>query len=402
MIIEVKGITKTYNDFKAIDRISFSVEEGEIFGFLGPNGAGKSTTIKILTTLISLTEGSACVCGKDVKREAQHIRRMIGYVAQETGVDYSMTGMENLVLQGRMYHMGKKDIITRVDELVDIFDLKDDINDMVSSYSGGMRRRLDISTALIHKPRLLFLDEPTLGLDPVSRNSLWKYIQRLNKEFRITIFLTTHYLEEADRLSKRVGIIDKGQIQVIDAPESLKDGIRGDLVTISFDTQSNNGYHLMNERVKEELKGFVYIKDIISEGRQLRIYVENGGEAVPVILKRLTEQGLPVKGVSISRPTLDDVFLKYTGRSIENGEKAGDTPNQWWLKWQKGAGSKTGSKKGKDVVYETNKSKASEWQSNWQTEENKDNKAWEGKDNNWDNWDNSRTKNDKAEVTKWN
>ncbi|MDH5378792.1 MAG: ATP-binding cassette domain-containing protein, partial [Gammaproteobacteria bacterium] len=223
-MISIKGLCKTFSSgTKAVDNLDLEVEKGEILGLLGPNGAGKSTTIRILTTLAGFEEGEVTVAGYNVDTDPNLVRQAIGYVAQETGVDNFLTGRENLVLQGHLYRMTKKDINNRIDELSKYFDLKGQLDDTVMGYSGGMRRKLDIATALIHRPKVLFLDEPTLGLDTQSRQSLWRYIKELNENLGLTILLTTHYLDEADKLSHRVAIINDGQIKVIDTPDALKD-----------------------------------------------------------------------------------------------------------------------------------------------------------------------------------
>jgi ABC-2 type transport system ATP-binding protein len=382
-MIQTTGLTKIYSSgCKAIDGLSFQVEPGEIFGFLGPNGAGKSSTIRILTTLSLPTAGSAFVGGYDVVREASSVRETIGYVAQETGVDYFLSGRENLHLQGRLYRLPARQIRERTEELMGFFDLKEVADQLVSTYSGGMRRKLDIATALIHRPRLIFLDEPTLGLDPQSRLSLWEYIRRLNEAFEVTIFLTTHYLDEADRLARRVGIIDRGCIRVIGSPEQLKDEIKGDSVNLSF--EALNGSH--NKAIVSALRGEPFVKDLVEEGDGLRVYVANGGEAIPLILRSLEARDLRVKSVTLSRPSLDDVFLKYTGKRIDEAAAVEDT-NPWWAKWQKG-GSWSGQKgrwKGSEGS-EGGESEKQPWagdSSEWGDSEGHGEKGWDAGQKPW-------------------
>src|SRR3989337_3089086 len=332
-MIKTDSLTKTYSSgTKALDNLTIHVKEGEVFGFLGPNGAGKSTAIKILTTLSIPTSGSAWVSGYSVLTDAVKVRHSIGYVAQETGVDYFLSGRENLVLQGRMYRMDKKDIYHRVEELLGLFDLKGSADELVSTYSGGMRRKLDIATALIHNPRVLFLDEPTLGLDPHSRSSLWNYIRMLNKDLKVTIFLTTHYLDEVDKLSHRIGILHKGSIKIIDTPDKLKDSIRGDSVNLELKGSAK-------DKAISILKGDDRVKEILLENEHVRVYVNNGSEAIQWMMKLLNQNGIDVSSLSISRPSLDDVYLKYSAASFKEGDSAeGGEP--WWAKWQKGGWGK--------------------------------------------------------------
>ena len=230
--IETKSLTKSFGDVTAVDDISFSVEKGEIFGFLGPNGAGKSTTIMILTTLLKPTSGQALISGFDVMTNAKQVRENIGYVQQETTVDEYLTGRENLLLQAKLNHIPKNEINKRIDEVLDLIELSDKQNEAVVTYSGGMRKRLDIAGGLLHRPKVLFLDEPTVGLDIQTRRKIWQYIKKIHDEFEMTIFLTTHYMEEADQLCDRIGIIDDGKIQVIDSPENMKKAMGNEVISI--------------------------------------------------------------------------------------------------------------------------------------------------------------------------
>ncbi len=332
--IQVSALSKIYPpDLKAVDGLDMQVKQGEIMALLGPNGAGKSTTIRVLSTLSGFETGNALVGGIDVDREPQAVRQAIGVVAQQTGVDYFLTGRENMNIQGHMYRMKKADIAARTEELAKYFELEKSIDKPVSSYSGGMARKLDIAMALIHRPSILFLDEPTLGLDIRSRKILWRHIEELNKNFGLTILLTTHYLEEADSLSHRVAIINNGSIQVCDTADALKNAIKGDSITIDFDrvTEKEQGFA---SRCKQE----AFVQDTVWEGNALHLYVDNGASGVPEIMNVAGKLGIHIKSLALARPTLDDVFLKYTGNRIEGKqEEEGD---KWWLKWAgKGGGN---------------------------------------------------------------
>ena len=332
-MIRVSGLTKIFEGGnKAIDDLSLEVKQGEILALLGPNGAGKTTTIRVLTTLSGFDEGEVEVAGFNVDREPESVRRAIGLVAQQTGVDYFLTGRENLMLQGRLYRMKTADIEARVVELAKYFELNDALDRQVTTYSGGMRRKLDIATALIHNPTVLFLDEPTLGLDIKSRQNLWQYINKLNKEQGLTILLTTHYLEEADHLSHRVAIINQGKIQIIDTPENLKNDIHGDAVILNFDSQgpeTGDFTYAMHEDPE--------IKDVVWQNDKLHVYVDNGGSAVPKLVHLAEAKGLTIKSLSLSQPSLDDVFLKYTGTTLD--EAVEEEGEEWWHQWAgKGGG----------------------------------------------------------------
>ncbi len=233
--IETKSLTKSFGDLKAVDDISFNVENGEIFGFLGPNGAGKSTTMMILTTLLKPTSGQALVSGFDVQTQPKQVRQNIGYVQQETTVDEYLSGRENLLLQARLNHIPKDLINKRIDEILELIELSDKQDNAVVTYSGGMRKRLDIAGGLLHRPKVLFLDEPTVGLDIQTRRKIWEYIKKIHKEFDMTIFLSTHYMEEADQLCNRIGIIDDGKIQVIDSPQNLKNVMGKEVISLTIE-----------------------------------------------------------------------------------------------------------------------------------------------------------------------
>jgi len=324
-VIEVHDLVKVYPDgAEALRGISFSVEEGEFFGFLGPNGAGKSTTIKILITLLRATGGAARVFGRDVGADANLIRTLIGYAAQEVGVDDELTGRENLLLQGKLYHMDPAVLRRRVDELLELVDLAADADRPAGSYSGGMRKRLDLATGLIHRPQLLFLDEPTTGLDPQNRAGIWSYLEDLNRREGLTIFLTTHYLEEADRLCHRLAIIDHGRIIASGAPAALKAELGGDIISLAFkgDAGQTQG---QRERAAAVLAGNEYVGQVSEADGKLVVTAAEGGRSLPRIVRALDEAGIYVDEMTLTSPTLDDVFLKYTGERIRE-----DAPTQNW------------------------------------------------------------------------
>jgi len=316
--IAVEDLQKRYKTVQALDGVSFSVKEGEVFGLLGPNGAGKSTTVRTLATLTQPDSGRALVMGEDVARHPNRVRRAIGYVAQESGVDWEATGRENLLLQGRIHGMSGAPLRTRVDELLELVGLADAADRVARGYSGGMKRRLDIAIGLVHRPRVLFLDEPTTGLDPEARAAMWVEVERLAEHESLTILLTTHYLEEADRLAERVAIVSRGKIVAEGTPTALKADLRGELVTV--DLADGDGHAEAALRVLSVVDGAT---ELAMEGRQLRARVPNGAEAIPVILSALDEQGFPVASVSTSRPSLDDVYLHYTGRDFSTEDEEG-------------------------------------------------------------------------------
>jgi ABC-2 type transport system ATP-binding protein len=324
-VIEVEGLVKVYGGAgrRSVDHLSFRVAAGEVFAFLGPNGAGKSTTAKILTTLLKPTAGTATVAGHDVVRASRKVRESIGYVAQSAGIDFFMTGRENLALIGHLYHLKGDALENRVDAMLDYFHLTDVADDMVASYSGGMQRKLDIATALLHRPQVLFLDEPTLGLDAQSRIDLWNYVRRLNTELGVTVFLTTHYLDEADRLAHRVGIIDQGVLQAVGTPGELKDMLKGDSIALTFEGDAK-------ARALHLLRDAPFAKEVLDEEEGVRVYVDNGGETVATLISLLAREDIRVKAVTLARPTLDDVFIKFTGRSLDKVE---EKVRPWWAQW---------------------------------------------------------------------
>jgi ABC-2 type transport system ATP-binding protein len=307
--IVAEGLEKRYRSVEALAGVSFSVRAGETFALLGPNGAGKSTTVRILATLTQPDGGRAEVAGHDVRRDPGAVRREIGYVPQDSGVDQYGTGRENLMLQGHVQGMGGRELHERVDRLLDLVGIADAADRVVRGYSGGMRRRLDIALGLVHQPQVLFLDEPTTGLDPEARVQMWEEVGRLAHQEGLTILLTTHYLEEADELADRLAIVSRGQIVVDGEPAQLKAQLRGDAVQIEL----SNGRIDDARRVVERL-GATPENEI--DGRILVSRIANGGRALPGILSALEQEGITVEAVTVSRPSLDDVYLHYTGREF--------------------------------------------------------------------------------------
>ena len=318
--ISVKDLVKVYKGgVRAVDGVSFGVEAGELFGFLGPNGAGKSTTIKILTTLLHASSGSAEVLGMDVSRHPAGVRRNIGYSAQDVGIDENGTGRENLVLYGHLYRLDGKSIRIRVDELLELMDLTKDAHRMVATYSGGMRKRLDLAIAIMHRPPVLILDEPTVGLDPQTRGHIVDYVHNLVRELGITVFFTTHYMDEADKLADRIAIIDHGKIIVMGTPLELKEEISGDVVALTLSTSLSMPNGAL-EHSQELLRPQPFVRESQVLDGGLNVHVEKGETDLPRILRVLDGGGLTVQTISLSRPTLDDVFLKHTGRTMRDEE----------------------------------------------------------------------------------
>ncbi|HZS07146.1 MAG TPA: ATP-binding cassette domain-containing protein [Blastocatellia bacterium] len=314
--IEARDLVKTYGGkVRALDGLSFTVEAGAIFALLGPNGAGKSTTVKILNTLSRPDSGSARVGGFDVFGEPEQVRRAIGCVAQKSGVDPEATGRENLTLQARIYGLGGHALKDRVAQLLDRFTLTEAADMVARSYSGGMQRKLDIAMGLVHHPRVLFLDEPTTGLDPEARADLWDDISRLAGEEGITVLLTTHYLEEADQLAGRLAIVDRGRLVVEGTPDQLKGELFGDAIHMEFLQPEAEG------RVRAALNGLADIRELVVAGQSLRARADQGATAVPGMLTALEAQGLKVASVTVARPSLDDVYLRYAGRSFAEADQ---------------------------------------------------------------------------------
>lgn len=320
-------LTKIYNkQIVAVDHIDLAIKEGEIFGLLGPNGAGKTTTIRMLSTLTRPTSGTATVAGYDIIRDSRKVRQIIGYSAQAAGLMENATGRENLDLFGRYHHMEGQTLKGRLDELLALVDLTEDANRLVKTYSGGMRKRLEIATALVHQPRLLFLDEPTLGLDIQIRVNIWDYVHKLSQE-GITLLLTTHYLEEADRLSHRVAIIDKGKIITTGSPDELKSAIEGDAVSLRMPSASAEEQAATFNKTEKILSGQPFVKKIMATHDGVNVYVDRADEAMPRILRLLEREGVATASTTVSRPSLDDVFIRYTGRTIAE-EAAGNNPGK--------------------------------------------------------------------------
>jgi ABC-2 type transport system ATP-binding protein len=312
--IVVSELHKRYGDVRALDGVSFTVREGEVFGLLGPNGAGKSTTVRVLVTLTHPDSGHASVRGHDVLRDADTVRRSIGYVPQDSGVDQFGTGRENLTLQGHVQGMSGRDLHTRVDQLLELVGIADAADRIVKTYSGGMRRRLDIALGLVHRPRVLFLDEPTTGLDPEARVAMWDEVSRLAAAEALTILLTTHYLEEADQLADRLSIVSQGKVVVEGTPLDLKAGLRGDAVHVELE----NG---AVEEARRVLSGVGARPEQVVDGRTIVTRVSNGGRELPGIISALEAAGIAVASVSLSRPSLDDVYLHYTGRTFSTEDR---------------------------------------------------------------------------------
>src|SRR6058998_241030 len=318
-IIDVSQLAKTYGDgTKAVKGISFNVSEGEFFGFLGPNGAGKSTTIKILTTLLRKTSGSATVAGFDVETDGPKIRKMIGVQNQDTVVDEDLTGRENMILQGEMHQMHGQALRERVDQLFKIVDLVDAADKRAGFYSGGMKKRLDLASTLVHRPKILFLDEPTTGLDPQARAAIWSYLKQLNQE-GITLFITTQYLEEVDRLCRRLAIVDNGEIVAQGSPSELKQQIGADSITLGFES-GNPGNGASKAKAREILSTLKGISNIVDSDSGVTVYAKNGGYMVPDIVRAFDNAQVHLASIGVSSPTLDDVFLKYTGHRIRAEE----------------------------------------------------------------------------------
>jgi len=312
--IEAVDLRKSYGeDVQALDGLSFSVTAGTVFGLLGPNGAGKSTTVKVLTTLAHPDSGAARVAGFDVLAEPARVREAIGVVSQAGGLDQEATGRENLRLQGQVFGMAGKELESRIDELLGQFGLADAGNRLVREYSGGMRRRLDVAQALVHKPQVLFLDEPTTGLDPEVRAEMWEEIGRLAGE-GLTVLLTTHYLEEADRLAAQLAIVDRGRVVAAGSPDELKRELRGDAIHVELDGDADEA------TVRAALERIDGVGEVIVDDRLLHARAEDGARTVPAVLAALEGADLDVGSVTVARPSLDDVYLRFAGRTFGAAE----------------------------------------------------------------------------------
>jgi len=314
LAIDAHELIKTYPpDVRALDGLSLAVRAGTIFGLLGPNGAGKSTTVRVLTTLTQPDSGSARVAGIDVLADPCAVRRAIGVVGQKHGADPEATGRENLVLQGEFHGIVGAQLRARVTQSLERFGLADAAERQAKTYSGGMQRRLDVAMGLLHRPQVLFLDEPTTGLDPEARAQMWREIERLAGEERMTILLTTHYLEEADRLASQLAIVDRGRIVVEGPPEQLKSDLRGDRIEVELADSKDAGARVALERVSD-------LTEVKLEGRTLRARARDGSAAIPAVLAALDAHGVKATSVTLARPSLDDVYLQHAGRSFHRAD----------------------------------------------------------------------------------
>ena len=320
LAIETQGLVRHFGSVQAVDGVDLAVRKGEIYGFLGPNGAGKTTVIRMLVTLLAPTSGSITVAGYDVMRNADLVRARIGVALQEAALDNKQTGRELLRLQGRLYGLGKQELNGRIEELSKLVDIGDAMDRLIGTYSGGMKRRLDLAAALIHHPDVLFLDEPTTGLDPISRSQIWDEVRNINDVLGVTIFLTTQYLEEADALADRVGIINRGELAVEGAPSDLKRERGADLIIVRMEGDV--------APAAEALEGIESIQSIAAHGKEMTVSVGNGAASINVIALRLSERGLTVKELILRTPTLDDVFLHVTGGRFKTGTPYAGSQNQ--------------------------------------------------------------------------
>jgi ABC-2 type transport system ATP-binding protein len=321
--IEARDLIKTYpKEIRALDGLSFTVQEGTVFGLLGPNGAGKSTTVKILTTLAQSDSGSASVAGLDVRTQAAAVRQAIGVVAQRSGADPTATGRENLLLSGRIQGLRGRDLGRRADELLARFDLAEAAGRMVRTYSGGMQRRLDVAMGLIHRPQVLFLDEPTAGLDPESRSAMWDEIARLSAGEGLTILLTTHYLEEADRLASQLAIVERGRVVASGSPDELKARLHGDTVQVELAFPGDLA------ELDAALRQVPAVREVSVSGTSLSARADDGATAVPALLTALERAGVAVHGITAARPSLDDVYLRYAGRRFAEAEQPAPAGSQ--------------------------------------------------------------------------
>jgi ABC-2 type transport system ATP-binding protein len=337
-IIIVEDLKKIYGkDILAVDGISFKVHKGEVFGFLGPNGAGKSTTIKILTTLLEKTSGNATIDGYDIDKDQAAVRRIIGYSSQEVGVDDDLTARENLFLQCSFHHIPKEKATQRVEQLLETVKLQDAADRRLKTFSGGMRKRLDLASSLVSDPKVLILDEPTTGLDPQSRQDIWEYITQLNRQ-GMTIFLTTQYMEEADRLSDRLCIVDQGKIVAEGTPMELKARIGADIITLSL--RSNDPEAC--EKASVAIANMNGVKEVglcsvgISGDKGLTVMANNGSAIIPQLVRLLDGMGVQMDQLTLSGPTLDEVFLKLTGKALNVVERKGAVKGRRWGKRGKG------------------------------------------------------------------
>ena len=308
--IETQGLVRQFGSVRAVDGVDLAVRQGEIYGFLGPNGAGKTTVIRMLVTLLAPTGGRAMVAGLDVMTQADQVRSRIGVALQEAALDNKQTGRELLRLQGRLYGLSRRQTDQRIEELSSLVDIGDAMGRLIGTYSGGMKRRLDLAAALIHHPEVLFLDEPTTGLDPRSRSRIWEEVRKINAIMGVTIFLTTQYLEEADALAERVGIIDHGRLAIQGAPGELKRARGADLIVARLEGDA--------AEATEALAGIPSVSGIETHGNEITISVSNGASLISAVALRLNEMGLAVQELTLRTPTLDDVYLQVTGARFQS------------------------------------------------------------------------------------
>jgi len=314
----VDSLTKKFGDFKAVDGISFKVEEGEIFGFLGPNGAGKSTTMMILTTLLKPTSGRALVGGYDVMSDAKKVREKIGYVQQEISVDEFLTGRENLYLHARINQIPRNLIKSRIDDVLELVELGEKKDQASLTYSGGMRKRLDIANGLLSRPSVLFPDEPTVGLDIQTRRKIWGYIKKIRKDFGMTVFISTHYMEEADNLCDSIGIIDHGKIQVIDTPKSMKSTIGNEIISFHLVDGTAN-----QDAIIDQIGNIEFVKEVKNKEVLITVFSTKSNEVIPKIFQESANLDMKISSLTLKQPTLDDVFISYTGHDLRD-----DTENK--------------------------------------------------------------------------
>ena len=329
-VIETEQLTKEFDGLVAVNHITLNVAEGEVFGFLGPNGAGKTTAVKMLCTILNPTSGSAKVCGCDIVRQRDEVRDCIGIVFQDRAIDTFLTGKENLDFHARMYHLDRKTRQDRVTEVLEMMDLKGKENMRISECSGGIQRRFEVARGFVNHPKVLFLDEPTLGLDVQARRNLWDHIKMLNEKESITIILTTHYMEEADYLCHRVAIIDRGRIVAMDTPEKLKQAVGSNLVSLGID-QGGSGNPV------DLLKQLGWIKKIEARDDSLELSIDGGEERIPELVDFADSRGLVISSIKLYKPSLEDTFLHYTGRTIR--EEEGSLIDVWKA-WMKRAGGR--------------------------------------------------------------
>ena len=307
--VQTRGIGRNFGEVKAVDGIDLNISKGEIYGFLGPNGAGKTTLVRMLITLLLPSTGSATVAGRDVVSEANDVRLRIGAALQDAALDLKQTGRELLRLQGRLYGLKRRELDTRLDELAGLVDIGDALDRFIGTYSGGMKRRLDLAASLIHNPEVLFLDEPTTGLDPISRARVWEEVQRINNELSVTIFLTTQYLEEADALADRVGIISQGRLMAEGTPAELKRSLGNDVIIVQVNGHTNEA--------KEAVADLEGVVDVDSSSGEVIIQVVNGAAHISDVALALNERKVEVRELTLRTPTLDDVFLSVAGARME-------------------------------------------------------------------------------------